>query len=89
MGGETKKKEVVHKFLWHSVGRSSIARELKLVYSTRATSSYQEREDLVLQAPRGRGFSYTDSFAFKGRVVVSCPMGNVWLQFEPWEITLF
>ena len=89
MGRETKKKIVVHKFLRCFEGRSSVARELKLVYSTRATSRYQEQEDSVLHAPRGRGFSYSGSFAFKGRVVVSCPKGNVWLQFEPREITLF
>ena len=91
MGRETKKKEekVVHKFLRCSDGRSSAARELKLVYSTRGMSRYQEREDSMLHAPRGRGFSYSGSFSFKGRVVVSCPKENVWLQFEPREITLF
>ena len=44
----------------------SVARELKLVYSTRATSRYQERKDSVLHVPRGRGFSYSGSFSFKG-----------------------
>ena len=57
-----------------------------MVYSIRATSRYQERKD---HAPRGRGFSYSGSFSFKGFLVVSCPKGNVWLQFEPREITLF
>ena len=47
-------------------GRSSVAQELKLVYSTRATSRYQERKDSVFHAPRGRGFSYSSSFLFKG-----------------------
>ena len=65
MSGETKKKKVVHKFLLCFDGRTSVARELKLVYSTRATSRYQEREDLVLHAPRGRGFSYSGSFALR------------------------
>ena len=78
--GWRNKKKVVHKVLWCSNGRSSVTRELKLVYSTRATSRYQEWEDSLLHAPRGRGFSYSGSFAFKGRVVVSCPKGNVWLQ---------
>ena len=26
-------------------------------------------------------------FYLKGCVVVSCPKGNVWLHFEPWEAT--
>ena len=86
---EKQKKKVVHKFLWYSDIRSSVAQELKLVYSTRAMSRYQEREDSVLHAPRSRGFSYLGSFSFKGRVVVSFPKGNVYLQFEPREITLF
>ena len=61
------KNKVVQFFLQCFDGRSSIARELKLVYSTRATSKYQERKDSVLHASRGRGFSYSDSFSFKGR----------------------
>ena len=79
----------IHKVLRCSDGLSSVARELKLVYLTRATSRYQEREDSMFHAPRGRGFFYSGSFAFKDRVVVSCPKGNVWLQFKPREITLF
>ena len=74
------KKKVVHKVLRCSDGRSSVTRELKLVYSTRATRKYQEWEDSMLHAPRGKGFSYSCSFAFKGCVVVSCPKGHVWLQ---------
>ena len=41
-------------FLRCSDRRSSVARELKLVYSTRATSRYEERKDSVLHSPRGR-----------------------------------
>ena len=71
MRGERKKKEkeknkVVQIFLRCSDGRSSLARELKLVYSTRATTRYQEQKDSVLHARRGRGFSYSGSFSFKG-----------------------
>ena len=62
-----KKNKVVQIFVRCSDGRSSVARELKLVYSTRATSRYQERKDSVLHAPRGRGFSYSGSFSLKGR----------------------
>ena len=61
------KNKVVQFFLRCFDCRSSVARELKLVYSTRVTSRYQERKDLVLHAPRGRGFSYSGSFSFKGR----------------------
>ena len=62
-----KKRKVVQIFLQCFDGRSSIARELKLVYSTRATSKYQEQKDSVFHAPRGRSFSYSGSFLFKGR----------------------
>ena len=62
-----KKNKVVQIFLQCFDSRSSVARELKLVYSMRATSKYQERKDSVLHAPRGRGFSYLGSFSFKGR----------------------
>ena len=62
-----KKNKVVQIFLRCSDSRSSVARELKLVYSIRATSRYQERKDSVLHAPRGRGFSYFGSFSLKGR----------------------
>ena len=62
-----KKKKVVQIFLQCFDGRSSVARELKSVYSTRATSRYQERKDSVFHAPRGRSFSYSGSFLFKGR----------------------
>ena len=54
--GERKKKEkkdknkVVQFFLRCSDSRSSVARELKLVYTTRATSRYQEWKDSVLHA---------------------------------------
>ena len=34
----------------------SVARELKLVYSTRATNRFQEQWDFVLHPPRGSGF---------------------------------
>ena len=61
--GERKKKKG---FSWCSDGRNSVAREAKLVYSTRTTSRYQERKDSVLHAPRDRGFSYSSSFSFKG-----------------------
>ena len=61
-----KKNKVVQIFLRCSDGRSLVARELKLVYSTRVTSRYQERKDSVLHAPRCRGFSYSGSFSFKG-----------------------
>ena len=60
------KNKVVQFFLRCSDGRSSVAQELKLVYSTSVMSRYQERKDLVLHAPRGRGFSYLGSFSFKG-----------------------
>ena len=76
-GWRNKKKKAIHKFLRCSEGRSLVARELKLVYSTKATSRYQEQEDSVLHALRGRVFSYSGSFSFKGRVVVSCLKGNV------------
>ena len=49
-----KKNKVVQKFLLCSDDQSSVTRELKLVYSTRATSRYQERKDSVFHAPRGR-----------------------------------
>ena len=49
-----KKNKVVQIFLQCSEGRSSVARELKLVYSMRATSRYQEQKDSVLHTPRGR-----------------------------------
>ena len=61
------KNKVVQFFLRCSDSRSSVARELKLVYSTRATNRYQERKDSVLHAPKGRGFSYSGSFLFKRR----------------------
>ena len=64
---EKEKNKIVPFFLRCSDGRSSVARELKLVYSTRAMSRYQERKDSVLHAPRGRAFSYSGSFSFKGR----------------------
>ena len=64
---EEKKNKVAQIFLRCSDDRSSVARKLKLVYLTRATIRYQERKDLVLHAPRGRGFSYSGSFSFKGR----------------------
>ena len=66
-----------------SDGRSSVAREVKLVYSTRATTRYQERKDSVLHTSRGRGFSYSDSFSFKGR---KWPRGlnpTIGLSFRP------
>ena len=66
--GERKKKnKVVHIFLRCSDRRSSVTREVKLVYSTRAMSRYQEFKDSVLHALRGRGFSYSGSFSFKSR----------------------
>ena len=61
------KNKFVHFFLRCSDDRSSVARELNLVYSTRATSKYQEWKVSVLHAPRGRCFSYSSSFLFKGR----------------------
>ena len=84
MGGETKRK--LSKFLQCADGRSLVARELKVVYLTRATSRYQKWKD---HAPRGRVFSFSGSFSFKGHLVVSCPKGNLWLRFELREITLF
>ena len=51
---EKKKQSCPIFFLRCSDGRSSVARELKLVYSTRATSRHQERKDSVLHTPRGR-----------------------------------
>ena len=48
-----KKRKVVQIVLHCFDGQSSVARELKLVYSTRATSRYQERKDSVFHAPRG------------------------------------
>ena len=71
--GERKRKEKKKKtklskfFLRCSDGWSSITRELKLIYSTGATSKYQERKDSVLHVPRGRGLSYSGFFSFKGR----------------------
>ena len=75
MRGETKrekkkkkeKNKVVQFLLWCSNGRSSVARELKFFYLIRARSRYQERKDSVLHTSRGRGFSYSGSFSFKGR----------------------
>ena len=78
-----KKNKVVQIFLRCSDGQSLIARELKLVYSTRATIKYQERKDSMLHAPRGRGFSYSGSFSFKGR---RWPCGSdptIGLSFRP------
>ena len=60
------KNKVVQFFLRCSDDWSSVTRELKLVFSTRSTSRYQERKDSVLHAARGRGFSYSGSFLFKG-----------------------
>ena len=78
-----KKNKVVQIFLRCSDGRSSVIRELKLVYSTRATSRYQERKDSVLHAPRGRGFSYSNSFSFKGRKWLCGLDPTIGLNFRP------
>ena len=49
-----KKTKLSNFFLRCSDGQSLVARELKLVYSTRGTSRYQEWKDSVLHVPRGR-----------------------------------
>ena len=41
------------------------------------------------QTPRGRSSPTLVILYLKGCVVVSCPKGNVWLHFEPWEAALF
>ena len=78
-----KKTKLSHFFLRCSDGRSLVARELKLVYSTKATSRYQERKDSVLHAPRGRGFSYSGSFSFKGRKWSCGSDSTTGLSFRP------
>ena len=37
---------------------------------------------------RGRSSPTLVNFYLKGFVVMSCPKGNVWLHFEPWEVAL-
>ena len=89
MRGERKKnkRKVVQIFLRCFDGWSSIALEVKLVYSTKATSRYQERKDSVLHALRGRGFSYSGSFSVKGWFWVEtgrkCMLDSVVLVFGP------
>ena len=78
-----KKNKFVQNFLRCSDDRSSVARELKLVYSTRATSRYQERKDSMLHASRGRGFSYLGSFSFKCHKWPCGPDPTTRLSFRP------
>ena len=60
-----------------------VAREVKLVYSTGSTNRYQERKDSVLHTPRGRGFSYSDSFSFKDRNWLCGSNPTMGLSFGP------
>ena len=65
-------------------------------------SSEEFRKSRVSSLESVHGTSYSNFYALRGRysptlvilylkscVVVSCPKGDVWLHFEPWEAALF
>ena len=45
----------------------------------------ETENDEFRQTSRGRSSPTFVIFYLKSCVVVSCPKGNVWLHFEPWE----